>query len=68
MKTYFVDAFTNQKFKGNPAAVCIGEKDIDNKTMQNIATEIGFSETAFLPPASLLGTECRPYQSHVATT
>ena len=48
MKTYFVDAFTNQKFKGNPAAVCIGEKDIDNKTMQNIATEIGFSETAFI--------------------
>jgi predicted PhzF superfamily epimerase YddE/YHI9 len=25
LKTYFVDAFTNQKFKGNPAAVCIVE-------------------------------------------
>jgi predicted PhzF superfamily epimerase YddE/YHI9 len=48
MKTYFVDAFTNEKFKGNPAAVCIVEKDIDNTTMQNIATEIGFSETAFI--------------------
>lgn len=48
MKTYFVDSFTNQKFKGNPAAVCIAESDLDNTTMQNIATEIGFSETAFI--------------------
>jgi len=48
MKTYFVDAFTNQKFKGNPAAVCIVEKELDDSVMQNIATEIGFSETAFI--------------------
>jgi PhzF family phenazine biosynthesis protein len=48
MKTYFVDSFTNQKFKGNPAAVCIAESDLDNTTMQSIATEIGFSETAFI--------------------
>src|SRR5215213_928018 len=48
MKTYFVDSFTNQKFKGNPAAVCITESDVDNATMQSIATEIGFSETAFV--------------------
>lgn len=52
MKTYFVDSFTNQKFKGNPAAVCITEKDLDNITMQNIATEIGFSETAFVKKIS----------------
>ena len=48
MKTYFVDSFTNQKFKGNPAAVCFTDSDLDNVTMQNIATEIGFSETAFV--------------------
>jgi len=48
MKTYFVDSFTNQKFKGNPAAVCILESDLDSAVMQNIATEIGFSETAFI--------------------
>jgi PhzF family phenazine biosynthesis protein len=48
MKTYFVDSFTNQKFKGNPAAVCIAEKELDNASMQSIATEIGFSETAFI--------------------
>lgn len=48
MKTYFVDSFTNEKFKGNPAAVCIVETNLDNKAMQDIATEIGFSETAFI--------------------
>ena len=52
MKTYFVDSFTNQKFKGNPAAVCINESDLDNTTMQSIATEIGFSETAFIKKIS----------------
>ena len=52
MKTYFVDAFTNQKFKGNPAAVCIAEKKIDDITMQSVATEIGFSETAFIQKIS----------------
>jgi len=48
MKTYFVDAFTNQMFKGNPAAVCMVDSSISEGRMQNIATEIGFSETAFV--------------------
>ena len=52
MKTYFVDSFTNEKFKGNPAAVCIVENNLDDKTMQDIAAEIGFSETAFIKKLS----------------
>ena len=48
MKTYFVDSFTTEKFKGNPAAVCFVENELDDMTMQNIAMEIGFSETAFV--------------------
>ncbi|MEP6846026.1 MAG: PhzF family phenazine biosynthesis isomerase [Panacibacter sp.] len=48
MKTFFVDSFTDQMFKGNPAAVCLTENELDNSTMQSIATEIGFSETAFV--------------------
>lgn len=48
MKTYFVDSFTSEKFKGNPAAVCLPEKDLTTDTMQKIAAEIGFSETAFI--------------------
>lgn len=52
MKTYFVDSFTTEKFKGNPAAVCFIEHELDDTTMQNIATEIGFSETAFVKKIS----------------
>jgi len=52
MKTYFVDSFTSEKFKGNPAAVCLPDTELDSKTMQSIATEIGFSETAFIKQIS----------------
>ena len=48
MKTFLVDSFTNEKFKGNPAGVCITQSELSDTTMQSIATEIGFSETAFL--------------------
>ncbi len=48
MKIYFVDSFTSEKFKGNPAAVCMPETELDNDTMQKIAMELGFSETAFI--------------------
>ncbi len=48
MKTYFVDSFTSEKFKGNPAAVCLPDTDLEVETMQQIAAEIGFSETAFV--------------------
>lgn len=52
MKTYIVDAFTNKIFSGNPAAVCIAESELDNTTMQSIASEMGFSETAFIKKIS----------------
>jgi PhzF family phenazine biosynthesis protein len=48
MKTYFVDSFTSEKFKGNPAAVCLPDTELEADIMQKIATEIGFSETAFI--------------------
>jgi PhzF family phenazine biosynthesis protein len=49
---YQVDAFTNERFRGNPAAVCILEKegDLTDKEMQNIAAEMNLSETAFIFP------------------
>lgn len=50
MKTYFVDSFTDEPFKGNPAGVCFPEKSLGNDQMQKIAKEIGFSETAFVRP------------------
>lgn len=50
MLTYFVDSFTKEKFKGNPAAICFPNEVLANATMQQIATEIGFSETGFVRP------------------
>jgi PhzF family phenazine biosynthesis protein len=48
--TYIVDAFTDEKFKGNPAAVCLLKRPLEEDVMQNIAAEMNLSETAFLCP------------------
>lgn len=47
MKQYVVDAFTDKVFAGNPAAVCVMDKWLDDRIMQNIAIENNLSETAF---------------------
>ena len=48
IKTFIVDAFTDQPFKGNPAGVCIVENELEDAMMLSIAKELGLSETAFL--------------------
>ena len=45
---YQIDAFADEIFKGNPAAVCPLERWIDESVMQKIAVENNLSETAFL--------------------
>jgi len=45
---YQVDAFTTEPFKGNPAGVCILEKEPKTEWMQNVAMEMNLSETAFI--------------------
>lgn len=45
-----VDAFTDQPFSGNPAAVCVHPESLDESLMQAIALEMNLSETAFLWP------------------
>lgn len=47
MKIYQVDAFTDQLFKGNPAAVIILDQRLETGLMQNIARENNLSETSF---------------------
>lgn len=44
---YQIDAFTNEQFKGNPAAVCLLEQWISDDLMLKIASENNLSETAF---------------------
>ena len=46
--TFIIDSFTDEPFKGNPAGVCLVEEDLPPEHMQNIATEFGLSETAFV--------------------
>lgn len=43
-----VDAFTNEPFRGNPAAVCLLLKEREEHWMQAVSAEMNFSETAFL--------------------
>jgi len=47
---YQVDAFTSEPFKGNPAGVCILEKEVNEDWMKKIAAELHVSETAFIVP------------------
>ena len=48
MKMFIVDSFTEEKFKGNPAAVAICNRVITETECRNIAMEMNLSETAFL--------------------
>lgn len=45
---YQVDAFTDQPFAGNPAAVCVLENWLEDRVLQQIGTENNLSETAFI--------------------
>ncbi|XP_048060701.1 phenazine biosynthesis-like domain-containing protein [Megalobrama amblycephala] len=45
---FTVDAFTNVPFKGNPAAVCLIENELQDDLYQSIAAEMNLSDTAFI--------------------
>ena len=47
MKQYIVDAFTDQVFGGNPAAICVLKEWPKEELMINITLENNLSETAF---------------------
>lgn len=47
MRQYVVDAFTDHVFAGNPAAICVMDRWLDEKTMMAITIENNLSETAF---------------------
>ncbi len=47
---YQIDAFTDQVFKGNPAAVCPLQSWLSDSDLQAIAAENNLSETAFYIP------------------
>ena len=49
---FWVDAFTDRPFGGNPAGVCLLDGPADEEWMQQLAFELGLSETAYLWPLS----------------
>jgi PhzF family phenazine biosynthesis protein len=57
LKYFIVDAFAEHVFLGNQAGVCLVDQPVDDKTMQNIATENNLSETAFILPKGDVGNE-----------
>lgn len=52
VKIYQVDAFTNERFQGNPAGVVWDATHLDTVQMQTIARELNCSETAFIFPSN----------------
>jgi len=50
MRLLQIDAFADQPFRGNPAAVCLLDRERDERWMQNVGAEMNLSETAFLLP------------------
>lgn len=56
-----ITAFSETPSGGNPAGVWIGEQLPDADTMQRIAAEVGFSETAFVAPMHGLVRTIRYY-------
>lgn len=61
---YWIDAFTDKVFAGNPAAVVPLAQWLPDDLMQQIAFENGLAETAFFVPAKLseaLAKESRYY-------
>jgi PhzF family phenazine biosynthesis protein len=47
-----VDAFTSERYRGNPAAICILSAEADTEWMQRVANEMNLSETAYILPCS----------------
>ena len=50
LSVFHVDAFTAERFRGNPAAVCPLTGWLDDDLLQAVAAEINLSETAFFVP------------------
>jgi trans-2,3-dihydro-3-hydroxyanthranilate isomerase len=48
VRVYHYDAFSTEPNKGNPAGVVIDADDLTEIQMQEIATTVGFNETAFI--------------------
>ena len=56
-RLYQVDAFTRERFAGNPAGVVPDARGLTDREMLSIARELNNSETAFIFPADAVGCD-----------
>lgn len=59
MKRYYVNAFAKTATGGNPAGVVLNADLLDEREMLDIASEIGFSETAFVSKSDIADFKVR---------
>ena len=59
VNAYVVDAFTRSENGGNAAGVVIDADKLSEAAMSKIASDLGFSETAFVLPSSVAGLRVR---------
>ncbi|MCZ6917809.1 MAG: PhzF family phenazine biosynthesis protein [Gemmatimonadetes bacterium] len=52
LPVFVVDAFARHAFEGNPAAVCVMNREASTEWMQRVADELNLSETVFVVPRS----------------
>jgi predicted PhzF superfamily epimerase YddE/YHI9 len=53
MKVTFVDVFATERLKGNNAAICFVDGDLEPAYMQTLAAELALPVTAFVDPQTL---------------
>lgn len=58
-KVYQVDAFTTERFRGNPAGVVANAEGLTEEQMLAIARELNNSESAFIFPSQEEGVDCQ---------
>ena len=56
---FWVDAFTERAYAGNPCAVLLDTDDLSAERMQTIAREMNLSETSFVRRSSVAGFAAR---------
>ncbi|MDO8266127.1 MAG: PhzF family phenazine biosynthesis protein [Candidatus Saccharibacteria bacterium] len=59
MSIKLVKAFSNNPEQGNPAGVCLDASGLSDEQMQDIAAELGFSESAFVFPSDVADYKVR---------
>lgn len=59
LRVYQIDAFTRERYQGNPAGVVANAAGLGDDHVQLIARELNNSETAFVLPAEGPGHDVR---------